>query len=101
MMPASPITDALPSKFTWDDMSGNAWEWVEDCFNSYDARTPRDGSARISTRYKDIRVLRGGAWNHRAMFCRVAHRFFSDAAERIFDTGLRLALPGRFGSLRF
>lgn len=88
-----------PNELGLYDMSGNAWEWVEDCFNSYDVRTPRDGSARISRGYEEMRVMRGGGWNQRDICCRVAHRFFSDPAERIFDTGLRLALPGRFGSL--
>jgi len=42
------------------DMSGNLWEWVEDCYHHTYAGAPRDGSAWVEGACED-RVLRGGS----------------------------------------
>ena len=43
------------------DMSGNVWEWVEDCWNQDYAGAPSDGTAWRSSDC-GRRVLRGGSW---------------------------------------
>ncbi len=55
------------------DMSGNVWEWTEDCYHdSYDG-APNDGSAWTSGSC-DMRVFRGGSWNYAPQFIRAAFR---------------------------
>ncbi len=51
------------SSNTWNlhDMSGNVWEWTEDCWGNDLRDAPTDGTARIVTECKE-RVIRGGSW---------------------------------------
>jgi len=44
------------------DMSGNAWEWVEDDYHDAYTSAPIDGTAWIDTPRGSQRVLRGGSW---------------------------------------
>jgi formylglycine-generating enzyme required for sulfatase activity len=44
------------------DMVGNVWEWVEDCSHANYDEAPIDGSAWVSGRDCDARVVRGGSW---------------------------------------
>lgn len=57
------------------DMSGNVWEWVEDCYNG-------DCS---------LRVLRGGSWSDVAEGTRTAYRFRINPVNRINLLGFRVA----------
>jgi formylglycine-generating enzyme required for sulfatase activity len=56
------------------DMSGNAWEWCSDWFDSYsnskqhDPQGPSIGAGH---------VLRGGGWGSNAKICRVSFRYYS------------------------
>lgn len=66
------------------DMSGNVWEWCQDCYGSYPDHEPPTGSDRVS---------RGGSWNNSSWYCRVASRG-NDSPSNCYDgeLGLRLAL---------
>ena len=44
------------------DMSGNVWEWVEDCFQTDYAGAPVDGTARTECNEPARAVFRGGSW---------------------------------------
>jgi formylglycine-generating enzyme required for sulfatase activity len=73
------------------DMSGNVWEWVEDCWNSSYAGAPADGSAWTTGECSVGRVLRGGSWGGFPQFSRAAYRFRVVATYRDFSLGFRPA----------
>lgn len=71
------------------DMTGNVWEWTQDCWNDSYSGAPDDGSAWKSgdcTR----RVLRGGSWNYRPSYLRSANRDWNDTSNRYYYFGFRL-----------
>lgn len=72
------------------DMLGNAWEWVEDCWHETYVSAPADGSAWTGGECK-LRVLRGGAWFNLPRIVRAAIRNGVVPAIRYYDTGFRLA----------
>ena len=72
------------------DMSGNVWEWLQDCWNDNYAGAPADGSARESGECKK-RVLRGGAWNFLPTSSRASLRYYDISTERDKDSGFRVA----------
>jgi formylglycine-generating enzyme required for sulfatase activity len=51
-----------PNAFGLNDMHGNVWEWVEDCYKDSYAGAAVDGNAALSVS-GCARVLRGGSWN--------------------------------------
>ena len=56
------------------DMSGNVWEWVEDC----------------AAEYCEQRVLRGGSWFNFAGILRSTIRVISDPGIRSYNDGFRV-----------
>ena len=79
-----------PNTFGLYDMSGNVWEWTEDCyFETYD-KAPKDGSAREGDDCKR-RVTRGGAWDLKASEARSANRNPRTATDRNYTIGFRVA----------
>ena len=77
-----------PNSWNLYDMHGNVWEWCWDWYAPYASAGVIDpaGGASGSTR-----VLRGGAWNYNATYCRSAYRR-SDASPgySYHDIGVRL-----------
>ena len=57
------------------DMSGNVWEWVNDCAAEYCAKY----------------VMRGGSWFNFANVLRSATRVISDPDIRSYNDGFRVA----------
>ncbi len=72
------------------DMSGNVWEWTEDCWNGSYSGAPSDGSAWTSGDCGK-RVLRGGSWNYGPRGARSAIRSRSVSAGWDINVGFRLA----------
>jgi formylglycine-generating enzyme required for sulfatase activity len=75
------------------DMSGNVWEWVEDCWHENYNGAPSDGRA-----WKDEnggqcgqRVLRGGSWFDGPVYLRTSFRGRNFADFRSSNIGIRLA----------
>jgi hypothetical protein len=72
-----PVGQKSPNSLGLYDMSGNVWEWCQDCYDS-------------SCSY---RVIRGGSWYYDASNCRVAHRYGNAPSYRYGNLGFRLVLP--------
>ncbi|MBK7366106.1 MAG: formylglycine-generating enzyme family protein [Nitrosomonas sp.] len=71
------------------DMSGNAWEWTQDCQNLNYKGAPADGSAWESGSC-GMRVGRGGAWNNHPDILKASHRKFDDNTGRDSINGMRV-----------
>jgi formylglycine-generating enzyme len=78
-----------PNSLGLFDMSGNVWEWVADCMDSY-KNAPQDGSARLKDNCNE-RILRGGSYLLRNSSATVRFRYSANAKERRKDVGFRVA----------
>ncbi|MCP4924558.1 MAG: formylglycine-generating enzyme family protein [Gammaproteobacteria bacterium] len=58
----APVGSREPNPFGLYDMSGNVWEWVEDCYVMPYADGPVDGSAYQVSGSCEVRAIRGGSW---------------------------------------
>jgi len=86
----APVGSFEPNAFGLHDMIGNVWEWVQDCWNESYAGAPSDGSAWESGD-RGLRVLRGGSWDDRPEYARVATRLRNKADIRNDLNGFRVA----------
>jgi formylglycine-generating enzyme required for sulfatase activity len=79
--------------FGLHDLSGNVWEWVEDCKHSTYDQAPQDGSPWLEQNEGDCswRVLRGGSWYLRPEALRAANRSWDTTGYRYQGYGFRLA----------
>ena len=73
------------------DMSGNVWEWVQDCWSANPEGAPEGGSARLSGDCGS-RVLRGGSWYDVAEFLTTASRLWNETDKADNNSGFRLVL---------
>ena len=88
-----PVGKKKPNAFGLYDMSGNVWEWVQDCWHDNYDQAPGDGSAWQEQNNGDCsrRVLRGGSWDDRPDDLRSAYRYRGYPGYRTHDIGFRLA----------
>ena len=87
----SPVGSFPPNGFGLLDMTGNAFQWVEDCFVDGGYRAaPSDGSAVAPTRCK-ARVIRGGSWTNGPRGLRSAMRDRDPEDSRYSNITIRLA----------
>ncbi len=86
----APVGSFAPNAFGVNDMLGNVWEWVEDCYHeSYDA-APKDGSAWTDADCKE-RVSRGGSWGDLPqILLRTAFRLRTPPVNRYEGLGFRV-----------
>jgi formylglycine-generating enzyme required for sulfatase activity len=84
------VAQKRPNAFGLYDMSGNVWEWTEDCWNSSYEGAPSNGSAWLSGNCS-LRVDRGGAWDVEPRVVRSAGRVRNTTDVRGNDLGFRLA----------
>jgi formylglycine-generating enzyme required for sulfatase activity len=80
-----------PNPYGLNDMEGNVFEWVEDCWNPTHAGAPSDASPRGGDCQR--RVAKGGAWYYEADFARPAARMSFPKGSRLNVVGFRVARP--------
>lgn len=73
------------------DMTGNVWEWVQDCRHTSYVGAPDNGSAWEVGCEGDRRRIRGGSWESEAKYMRTALRVSFAPSARFSYTGFRLA----------
>jgi len=88
-----PVGEKKANQFGLYDMSGNVYEWVQDCWHDNYEGALSDGSAREEANQGDCgrRVLRGGSWKFRWWDLRSAYRGSSRPDYRTSFIGFRLA----------
>lgn len=86
----APVASLAPNPFGLHDMSGNAAEWVTDCFAGL-SEMPTDGTPYIEEGCKK-RAFRGAAWSYPPPFARSAYRNGASATYATATIGFRVAL---------
>ena len=61
----APVGRFQPNGFGLYDMTGNIWEWVQDCSLRLYPEAPVDGSAVEVAGECEKRAIRGGSWRSR------------------------------------
>ena len=84
-----PVGQKQPNELGLYDMSGNVWEWVEDCWHKGYTGAPSDGRAWQSGEC-GLRGLRGGSWFIGPEHLQSAHRDMGDVGNRVDYIGFRL-----------
>lgn len=85
----SPVGSFKPNPFGLYDVTGDAWQWLADCFHKNYVGAPTDGSAWTSGDCS-LRVDRGGSWISAASNLRIAFRGSYPAGSRNYSLGLRV-----------
>ena len=88
----APVGSYQPNEFGLYDMTGNVYEWTQDCWNDSYSGAPIDGSSWMSgdcSRH----TLRGGSWPSRPWGLRSAFRNKFETGNRSNNFGFRVARP--------
>ncbi len=83
-----------PNELGLHDMSGNVWEWVEDCWHKNYLGAPKDGKAWLGIDGGDcsFRILRGGSFSNSDKWVfRLANRHRVFSINSSVNYGFRLA----------
>ncbi|EAU56047.1 formylglycine-generating enzyme family protein [Mariprofundus ferrooxydans] len=86
-----PVGEKKPNALGLYDMSGNVWEWMQDCWNEHLEAAPKDASAQTEGQCT-ARVLRGGSWYDAAEMITTSSRLWNDADKFDNNSGFRLIL---------
>ncbi|MFN3786104.1 MAG: formylglycine-generating enzyme family protein [Thiothrix sp.] len=87
----TPVTLFPANEFGLHDMCGNVWEWVQDCWHDTYAGAPSSAKAWEDGGNPYERVLRGGSWNDRPRYLRIAYRVKDYLNRRHVFCGFRVA----------
>ena len=86
-----PAASRRSNKFGLYDMSGNVWEWVQDCADAtWYVRMPQDDPVNAAVGCTQ-RVLRGGSWVNPGPILRVSYRHKYAPGESRSNFGFRCA----------
>lgn len=86
------VKGKLANAFKLFDMSGNVWEWTQDCYVKNYNLAPTNGAAVGSATDKDCaRVVRGGSWDFDPVYLRSAIRGPLAPGDHSSSVGFRLA----------
>ena len=85
-----PVGGKRANELDLHDMSGNVWEWVQDCWNDSHQGAPADGRSRAEGTCNS-RVVRGGSWSVEPGHLRTASRSGNSAGNRYINLGFRIA----------
>lgn len=85
----APVGSFKANAFGLNDLLGNVFEWVEDCWHSDYNGAPKDGSARLDGDCKE-HELRGGSWFSSPRFVNASYRNRFEADYRSGAVGFRL-----------
>ncbi len=92
----TPVGQFPANAFGLYDMHGNVWEWCADDWHDNYNGAPTDGSAWLSDDENRYRVLRGGSWYLRPVYCRSATRSFLNPDSADYVIGFRVVcVPAR------
>lgn len=85
----APVGSFKANAFGLNDLLGNVFEWVEDCWHADYIGAPADGSARMDGDCKE-HELRGGSWFSSPRFVNAPYRNRFEAGYRSSSVGFRL-----------
>jgi formylglycine-generating enzyme required for sulfatase activity len=85
----APVGSFAANAFGLYDMTGNVFQWVQDCFHENYTGAPTNGSAWTSGDCAR-RVLRGGSWVSNPLSLRSASRYGDPSVNRINYLGFRV-----------
>jgi len=81
------VATKQPNAWGLYDMHGSVWEWTADWYGDYPVGIVSDPTGASSG---SDRVLRGGSWNHDAVFARSGDRDYYPPSYQSYDLGFRL-----------
>ncbi|MCW8885844.1 MAG: SUMF1/EgtB/PvdO family nonheme iron enzyme [Motiliproteus sp.] len=87
----APVGSFKANAFGLNDMNGNVYEWVSDCYNNTYHDAPKDGSS-WNVGQCNYRVMRGGSWYDISRLLRSASRYRHPPNSSRNSWGFRLAL---------
>jgi formylglycine-generating enzyme required for sulfatase activity len=101
----APVGRKIPNGLGLYDMSGNVWEWVEDCINTKFGKAPTadvfadpnlgkadlaDSEASLQLTKCQLRVIRGGSWGENINDLRASLQYWDHPSNRSGGVGFRL-----------
>ncbi len=85
-----PVGTKLPNVYGLYDMSGNLWEWCNDCYGDYTSGLQIDPTGASTN---DERIIHGGAWYYAPGELRSANRNYVPPDTEGREVGFRVILP--------
>jgi formylglycine-generating enzyme required for sulfatase activity len=92
----APVGQFQPNGFGLFDMTGNVWEWTEDCWHASYQGAPLSPSPWLRGCDSRARVLRGGSFMTGPGHNRISARLGVSAELRLRDVGFRVVRPVAF-----